>query len=187
MDSTVVLANQIPYSPQAKGSPGQGPPHCSSSCCWPLRPQVRCPTVRYHTKVRAGRGFTLEELKVIFLSKKICPFYWNNLQIIFWIKCSNLCVFRVWNYTIIKIYRNIKGEKKKVNGQSFSLVETCLYARMAGILKSMVCLDLYISSVIDTFCGWKTKKPQLFCAESCIPVSWKQKTNRIKLNSWTRT
>lgn len=30
----------------------------------PLRPQVRCPTVRYHTKVRAGRGFTLEELKV---------------------------------------------------------------------------------------------------------------------------
>lgn len=30
----------------------------------PLRPQVRCPTIRYHTKVRAGRGFTLEELKV---------------------------------------------------------------------------------------------------------------------------
>ncbi len=31
----------------------------------PLRPQVRCPTIRYHTKVRAGRGFTLEELKVM--------------------------------------------------------------------------------------------------------------------------
>lgn len=30
----------------------------------PLRPIVRCPTVRYHTKVRAGRGFTLQELKV---------------------------------------------------------------------------------------------------------------------------
>ncbi|CAI5645499.1 unnamed protein product [Oreochromis niloticus] len=29
----------------------------------PLRPQVRCPTIRYHTKVRSGRGFTLEELK----------------------------------------------------------------------------------------------------------------------------
>eukprot|EP00061_Rhincodon_typus_P013861 g40492.t1 len=29
----------------------------------PLRPVVRCPTVRYHTKVRAGRGFSLEELK----------------------------------------------------------------------------------------------------------------------------
>ncbi|KAJ1523860.1 hypothetical protein ONE63_010416 [Megalurothrips usitatus] len=29
----------------------------------PLRPVVRCPTVRYHTKVRAGRGFTLEEIK----------------------------------------------------------------------------------------------------------------------------
>ncbi|XP_046999426.1 60S ribosomal protein L13 [Schistocerca americana] len=29
----------------------------------PLRPVVRCPTFRYHTKLRAGRGFTLEEIK----------------------------------------------------------------------------------------------------------------------------
>lgn len=29
-----------------------------------MRPIVRCPTVRYHTKVRAGRGFSLEELRV---------------------------------------------------------------------------------------------------------------------------
>ncbi|CAK1539971.1 unnamed protein product [Leptosia nina] len=29
----------------------------------PLRPVVRCPTVRYHTKVRAGRGFTLREIR----------------------------------------------------------------------------------------------------------------------------
>jgi len=29
----------------------------------PLRPIVRCPTIRYHTKVRSGRGFTLQELK----------------------------------------------------------------------------------------------------------------------------
>ena len=29
----------------------------------PLRPIVRCPSIRYHTKQRAGRGFTLEELK----------------------------------------------------------------------------------------------------------------------------
>uniref|UniRef100_A0A1B0CUX0 Large ribosomal subunit protein eL13 n=1 Tax=Lutzomyia longipalpis TaxID=7200 RepID=A0A1B0CUX0_LUTLO len=28
-----------------------------------LRPVVRCPSVRYHTKVRAGRGFTAAELK----------------------------------------------------------------------------------------------------------------------------
>ncbi|EOB02570.1 60S ribosomal protein L13, partial [Anas platyrhynchos] len=28
------------------------------------RPIVRCPTIRYHKKVRAGRGFSLEELKV---------------------------------------------------------------------------------------------------------------------------
>ncbi len=29
-----------------------------------LRPVVRCPTFKYNTKVRNGRGFTLEELKV---------------------------------------------------------------------------------------------------------------------------
>ncbi len=29
-----------------------------------LRPAVRCPTFKYNMKMRAGRGFTLEELKV---------------------------------------------------------------------------------------------------------------------------
>jgi large subunit ribosomal protein L13e len=32
-----------------------------------LRPAVRCPTIKYNTKLRAGRGFTLEELKVCTL------------------------------------------------------------------------------------------------------------------------
>ena len=36
----------------------------------PLRPIVRCPTVRYHTKVRAGRGFTLQELKAAHLTPR---------------------------------------------------------------------------------------------------------------------
>ncbi|XP_019641817.1 PREDICTED: 60S ribosomal protein L13-like isoform X1 [Branchiostoma belcheri] len=35
-----------------------------------LRPIVRCPTFKYHTKVRAGRGFTLEEIKAAGLNKK---------------------------------------------------------------------------------------------------------------------
>eukprot|EP00918_Siedleckia_nematoides_P018753 GHVU01040068.1.p1 GENE.GHVU01040068.1~~GHVU01040068.1.p1 ORF type:complete len:211 (+),score=27.35 GHVU01040068.1:59-691(+) len=35
----------------------------------PLRPQVRCPTFKYHKKQRLGRGFTLEELKAAGLSK----------------------------------------------------------------------------------------------------------------------
>nr|CAJ17270.1 ribosomal protein L13e [Sphaerius sp. APV-2005] len=34
----------------------------------PLRPVVRCPTFRYHTKVRPGRGFTLQELKAAGLN-----------------------------------------------------------------------------------------------------------------------
>lgn len=31
-----------------------------------LRPVVRCPTFKYNTRIRAGRGFTLDELKVGF-------------------------------------------------------------------------------------------------------------------------
>ncbi|XP_077307142.1 large ribosomal subunit protein eL13 [Lithobates pipiens] len=37
----------------------------------PLRPVVRCPTIRYHTKIRAGRGFSLEELKAAGINKKV--------------------------------------------------------------------------------------------------------------------
>merc|ERR1711970_500876 len=35
-----------------------------------LRPVVRCPTFKYNTKVRGGRGFTLEELKTAGISAK---------------------------------------------------------------------------------------------------------------------
>ncbi|KAI8581449.1 hypothetical protein K450DRAFT_233140 [Umbelopsis ramanniana AG] len=35
-----------------------------------LRPAVRCPTIKYNTKLRAGRGFTLEELKEAGVSRK---------------------------------------------------------------------------------------------------------------------
>lgn len=36
----------------------------------PVRPIVHCPTFRYNTKVRLGRGFTLEELKAAGIHKK---------------------------------------------------------------------------------------------------------------------
>ncbi|KAJ3378862.1 60S ribosomal protein L13 [Lobulomyces angularis] len=35
-----------------------------------LRPAVRCQTVKYNTKVRKGRGFTLEELKTAGVRRK---------------------------------------------------------------------------------------------------------------------
>ncbi|GLD94558.1 hypothetical protein PINS_up003169 [Pythium insidiosum] len=35
-----------------------------------LRPAVHCPTVKYASKVRAGKGFSLEELKEAGISKK---------------------------------------------------------------------------------------------------------------------
>jgi len=36
-----------------------------------LKPAVRCPTIRYNTKVKAGRGFSLDELKNAGISKKL--------------------------------------------------------------------------------------------------------------------
>lgn len=36
----------------------------------PLRPVVHCPTFKYHARVRAGRGFTLEELKAAGVKKR---------------------------------------------------------------------------------------------------------------------
>ncbi|KAL7951554.1 ribosomal protein L13e domain-containing protein [Trichoderma barbatum] len=38
-----------------------------------LRPVVRCPTVKYNRRVRAGRGFTLTELKEAGISKSQAP------------------------------------------------------------------------------------------------------------------
>jgi len=35
-----------------------------------LRPVVRCPTIKYNMKVRAGRGFTFAELKAAEINKK---------------------------------------------------------------------------------------------------------------------
>jgi len=35
-----------------------------------LRPAVRCPTIKYNTKLRSGRGFTLEELKEAGVRRK---------------------------------------------------------------------------------------------------------------------
>ena len=42
-----------------------------------LRPVVRCPTVRYNRKVRLGRGFSLEELKLA----KLTPQYAQTIGI----------------------------------------------------------------------------------------------------------
>merc|ERR1711983_667654 len=35
-----------------------------------LRPVVRCPTFKYNSKMRLGRGFTLDELKAAGINKK---------------------------------------------------------------------------------------------------------------------
>ncbi|KAI0983212.1 hypothetical protein GJ496_007235 [Pomphorhynchus laevis] len=35
----------------------------------PLRPLVHCPTIRYNSKIRLGRGFSLDELRAVNLNK----------------------------------------------------------------------------------------------------------------------
>ncbi|KIW64401.1 hypothetical protein PV04_09336 [Phialophora macrospora] len=38
-----------------------------------LRPVVRCPTIKYNRRARAGRGFTLQELKEAGIARKLAP------------------------------------------------------------------------------------------------------------------
>ncbi|RDL41861.1 60S ribosomal protein L13 [Venustampulla echinocandica] len=38
-----------------------------------LRPIVRCPTIKYNRRVRAGRGFTIAELKEAGIPRKLAP------------------------------------------------------------------------------------------------------------------
>jgi len=38
-----------------------------------LRPVVRCPTIKYNRRVRAGRGFSLVELKEAGIPRKLAP------------------------------------------------------------------------------------------------------------------
>jgi len=38
-----------------------------------LRPVVRCPTIKYNRRVRAGRGFSLAELKAAGIPRKLAP------------------------------------------------------------------------------------------------------------------
>lgn len=38
-----------------------------------LRPVVRCPTIKYNRRVRAGRGFSLAELKEAGIPRKLAP------------------------------------------------------------------------------------------------------------------
>ncbi|QKX54905.1 uncharacterized protein TRUGW13939_01995 [Talaromyces rugulosus] len=38
-----------------------------------LRPVVQCPTIKYNRRARAGRGFTLQELKEAGIARKLAP------------------------------------------------------------------------------------------------------------------
>ncbi|KAJ2903525.1 putative 60s ribosomal protein l13 [Zalerion maritima] len=38
-----------------------------------LRPIVRCPTIKYNRRARAGRGFSLAELKAAGISRRVAP------------------------------------------------------------------------------------------------------------------
>ena len=54
----------IPCAARAKKAAAVFPRPAAGS----LKPLVHCPSQKYNTKIRLGRGFTLEELKVSFQS-----------------------------------------------------------------------------------------------------------------------
>lgn len=55
-----------------------------------LKPIVRCPTFRYNTRVRAGRGFSLEELRVTYLLLNESSFELCKVRLITKIKLQQL-------------------------------------------------------------------------------------------------
>ena len=38
-----------------------------------LQPLVHCPTIKYNTKIRLGRGFTIDELKQAGIARRFAP------------------------------------------------------------------------------------------------------------------
>ena len=65
-----------------------------------LRPMVRCPSIRYNTKVRLGRGFTLEEIKAAGLTKN-------------WAKSIGIAVdYRRTNRSVEGIQKNVQRLKE---------------------------------------------------------------------------
>ena len=54
----------------------------------PLRPVVRCLTVRHHTNVCASRGFSLEELRVAGIHKKVARTIGISVDLRRWNKCT---------------------------------------------------------------------------------------------------
>lgn len=62
----------------------------------PIRPIVRCPTFRYHSKVRAGRGFTLEEVKVSN-STQLTTTRLNNFLFLFGYYSRKIVFYNIFN------------------------------------------------------------------------------------------
>jgi len=98
----------------------------------PLRPIVRCPTVRYHRKLRAGRGFTLDEIKV-----RLFKFALMTRSIVF----SILYIFSLSHITNVSIRE--QGWMLALHDQLVLLLITgvatslwSLYNRMCSVWKN---------------------------------------------------
>lgn len=65
----------------------------------PLRPVVRCPSIRYHTKLRIGRGFSVEELKVSSLvieSSNYCQCVQSRITVLLSEIVDRMCYCNEW-------------------------------------------------------------------------------------------
>ena len=101
----------------------------------PLRPVVRCPTIRYHTKLRLGRGFTVDELK----GAGISPNFARTIGICVDRRRRNKSIeSRQRNVQRLKEYRSKLilfplNEKKIAKGES-TVEETKLATQLKGKL-----------------------------------------------------
>lgn len=105
-----------------------------------LRPIVRCPTFKYNTKVRTGRGFTLEELKVI-RTDEVCIYIFVDLS----------------NFNCLIIITRSRKYKAKIMVSSIKMLymfgNGCYMHKLcvASVMKSHVCKFMGRMYVIAVF------------------------------------
>lgn len=142
-----------------------------------LRPAVKCPTQQYNTKLRAGRGFTLEELKEAGINRKEARSIGvavDHRRRNHCVESLNLNVARLKEFKARLIVFPRKNGKIK-NGDS-SAEEIAAAAQLAGDLIPIVQKNPTVCSMVITDDIRKQKaRTQLKMAESRLYLEGKRR------------
>merc|ERR1712154_33948 len=90
-----------------------------------MGPVVRCPTFKYNSKLRLGRGFTLDELKAAGVSKKSARTVGISVD------------FRRRNLSMESMQENFKPEKARVPSADEKKHKTFVALRQARVNKKL--------------------------------------------------